>query len=215
MCFSAHVSFGTSIFLLIVGILCLRNARSTRDYIIALLPFFLGLQQAAQGFIWFSLVITQLAWLYPFSLYLFLFFALMFWPIWIPVSFAYTEIDKKREQLLWFLSIIGGIVALYSFARFMCSGAQAKIDECHIEYLTGIPERHYYPVTIAYLLAVVAPFFITSMRYMWLIGAGLIATFGISYLFYYYNLISIWCLFAAFVIGVGCCMLFFKKRKFV
>ncbi len=211
MCFSAQVSFGTSIFLLIVGIFCLRTARSTSDYTIGLMPFFFGLQQAAESFTWLSLINTQFAWLYPFSLYLFLFFAFIFWPIWIPVSFAFTEIDKKREQILWLLSIVGGLVALYCIARFMCAPAQAKVGERHIEYLLGIPERFYYPVAVAYLMAVVAPFFITSMRYVWLIGLALIATFAMSYLFYY-NLVSVWCLFAALVSGIIFCIIFFKKR---
>ena len=86
MCFSAEASFAVGAVLLPAGIYCAKTAlRKGRRYLgLAAIPFFFAAQQFCEGVAWMGLRrddpnLTQAGSLG------FLFFALAFWPFWIPL----------------------------------------------------------------------------------------------------------------------------------
>ena len=99
MCFSASASFTASAILMPLGLYATHIARKTDqpDYVpLALTPFFFGVQQLIEGFVWIGVKHGNVEPLTRLSSLGFLFFAYCFWMIWIPWS-AYS-IARKHES---------------------------------------------------------------------------------------------------------------------
>ena len=94
MCFSAGASFVASGGLAIVGVASLKVAKK-EERIIALIPLAFALQQAIEGVQWLSLQSGCPS--LPLG-YGFLFFAFIFWPVYVPLT-VYL-LDKKKRKIL-------------------------------------------------------------------------------------------------------------------
>lgn len=99
MCFSAPASFLASVVLCAAGVATCRLARNKRQLLLAAIPLLFGIQQAAEGFVWLSFSYPALEpWRFFFA-YLFLFFAFILWPIWVPLAvYCYGLQD---QQSVW------------------------------------------------------------------------------------------------------------------
>ena len=113
MCFSATASFSTSAALGIVGAITISKTKNERLKPLALIPWFFGLQQLFEGILWLHLPGYATDTLAIFSKNIFLFFAYIFWPIWIPFSMWVIEKNIKRKQLLSLLLGIGFALAVF------------------------------------------------------------------------------------------------------
>lgn len=200
MCFSATASFLASGYLATMGILCLKKNRIPHATLFAAIPLIFALQQATEGLLWLSHTHgwTCMQHIMP---YLFLLFAFCIWPMWIPLSLALIEPCEVRRKAIVLLGMIGTILALYLYGFVLLHGITALPLDCHIYYDVTIPSSESIIGSIAYLLATVASFFISSLPIMWLFGLILLLSYWISYIFYFAHLISIWCFFAAVLSG--------------
>lgn len=194
MCFSAEVSFTSAALLGAVGLYLGRKFWGDRCFLISITPLLFALQQFAEGWLWVGL--TQHS--YPdllslFAEYVYLFFAYMFWPVWIPFAGLVAERDSERKKWLKIVLAVGLLLFIFN----------------------GIYLIHTYPVTasvvghsvsygpaatllaIIYGLVVVSPFFITSLPRMKVVGLLVAGSFIISFLVYTYAFTSIWCFVAA------------------
>jgi hypothetical protein len=101
MCFSAEASFAAAAALLPAGTYCVRQAatRDGRFFPLALTPAAFGVQQAAEGYVWLGLHHGD-AMLAQRSALVFLFFALAFWPFWIPFSLFFPEVRGPARAFL-------------------------------------------------------------------------------------------------------------------
>src|SRR3954465_12212799 len=108
MCFTAEASFGASAVLLPTGLSCIRAAARRRPaYLpLAVIPVFFSLQQFAEGLVWGGLSQDNPALVLVASL-AFLFFALVFWPCWLPLCVAFAESRRKVKQILAAGAILG------------------------------------------------------------------------------------------------------------
>jgi hypothetical protein len=197
MCFSATASFAASATLTALGIYAVSKAKYPATYLLAASPLIFALQQASEGFVWLGL--TNPAWqqyLTP-AIYFFLFCALAWWPFWVPLSLALLEPHILQKKILVNLLTFGTFFALYNLFCLFYYGATASIQGCHIFYLITIPGELYSLLGVLYLIPAVIPFFVSSIWGMNFLGTAAIASCIITYFFYHYCFLSVWCFFAA------------------
>lgn len=196
MCFSASASFMASAYLAFVGACCLKKNRNKEATLLAAIPLLFALQQACEGILWLSF---DHHWplLQSIMPYAFLFFALFVWPIWIPLSITVLEPSQTRRHYLAMFLMVGILIGLYLYHFLIWHGVIAEPTNCHIYYNISIPDVQSTIDSIAYLLATVMPFFVSSMPSLWAFGLLLSGSYLITYLFYLHHLISLWCFFAA------------------
>jgi heme A synthase len=84
--------------LLAGGAYCVRVARAVDRKLMALavIPLLFGIQQLCEGWVWVGLAISSHA-LTIAGATAFLFFALLVWPVWIPLSTLFTERSRNKQ----------------------------------------------------------------------------------------------------------------------
>lgn len=198
MCFSATASFTAATVLTLIGAASIRTARKDRSLLaLACIPLFFALQQAGEGLVWLNLAhgfetFTDI------GKYIFMIFAYLVWPIWIPFALWQAEKTTWRKNLIVFFLLAGlcwsGIQA-YNLAGI---NPAAHIVNNSIQYTAN-----YYSqtalryLTLTYLLIVAIPAFVSSLRYIWFFGLFAILSAFFSLQYYRENFTSIWCFFAA------------------
>jgi len=165
-------------------------------------------QQALEGIVWITLKEgDSISLLHNIGVYGFLFFSNLFWPVFVPYSLYILEENKLRKKLLLSAFFLGVGVLLIFLFLWWTQERSAQIQGHHIVYtslsltLSTLHITHIYLIKyvffIAYLMSTVGVFFISSIRYIWvlgiILGIGLLATVFYSS----QSLVSIWCFFAA------------------
>ncbi|KTC92163.1 DUF6629 family protein [Legionella cincinnatiensis] len=211
MCFSASASFTAAGIISAVGICSLLKARTYPLCLFALTPLFFAVQQALEGIVWITLMQgDSISLLNKIGVYGFLFFAGAFWPLWLSGCLYLLEEDKKRKKLLLMVFITGIIAASKILFRLVAHKHTAVISDHHINYpmfaltYSVSSMKHIFysyaldlVLTGAYLIAVIVPFFISSIRGMWIIGAITTIGFIVAAVFYALAFGSVWCFFGA------------------
>ena len=203
MCFSAEASFTATTLLSSIGYVSYKMARNKKEYLIALTPVLFALQQACEGILWLTIPNYTDTLYSRLSIYAFLLFALVIWPIWIPSSFYVAEENKIRKKIMKNLVAVGILTALILTVCLIKNGADIHIGTSHIEY-RGVFPQAFLPlaiILILYLASTILPFFISSLPYMSIVGVILAISYGITYIFYRAALTSVWCFFAAIISG--------------
>ena len=106
MCFSAGASFGASALLLVGGYATLKKVKQPNQMMFAAIPLIFSIQQFTEGFVWLSFQDPGFYSLQHVFSNIFLFFALIVWPIWVPVSILQLEEEAKRKKILIALFVI-------------------------------------------------------------------------------------------------------------
>jgi hypothetical protein len=211
MCFSAEASFAASAALLPAGVYCATRAvrGDWRFFPLGITPIAFGLQQAAEGCVWLGLDQGHPA-LVTRSAVVFLFFALAFWPLWIPLSLFVPESRPPAKAVLALLVLLSP-VWLWLYAPLALDPDRwltTTIVHHSIAYDTSnLPAFQVAPRMVwraGYLVFICLPLVVArpgtgsgAVR----LGAGLLVAslFGLSYLIYWYAFTSVWCFFAALV----------------
>ena len=199
MCFSAAASFGAGVILSGAGILAAKKVTEPKQRMFAAIPAIFATQQFAEGFVWLSLSQEPFAdWLHP-AAFVFLFFAEVLWPLWIPLAMLQLETRPERKQILRFLSGLGLVFGLHTLYYLIFNAFEAQIAEHHVQYTL-----HYRPsfvrfTWIVYGILAVLPIFISSVPKMWIVGVPMVVSFLVAKILYPSYVISVWCYFAAII----------------
>ncbi|MBL7884074.1 MAG: hypothetical protein JNL69_08390, partial [Bacteroidia bacterium] len=113
MCFSTSASFGAGIILTTIGIASIKKVKKPSQILYASMPILFGAQQFTEGFVWLSLTNDNYSSWQSIPTYLFIFFAQVLWPIWVPLSIFYIEENKIRKIILALLVGIGALLGSY------------------------------------------------------------------------------------------------------
>jgi hypothetical protein len=196
MCFSSQASIISAIVLLIIGIASIKKAHPHKSlYPFALLPIFFGIQQALEWLIWSGFSGNNSHYIFYGSLG-FLFFALIFWPVWIPFCVYSLETNPKRKQILKLLIAVG-IVCSIAILYLGCCSFTTLLAQDHVQYAISGLETHPYLLSMLYVTSTILPFFVTSYHLLWIFGLGLFFSFIASITMFAGTIISIWCFFSA------------------
>ena len=204
MCYSASASFISSVALAASGGYLVTRIKKKNRLALGSIPLLFAFQQAIEGFIWLnsdSIVLSQL----------YLFFACVIWPIWMPLAFFLAETKEKRKMALSFCLGVGVVIGI--FFLMDVTTLQTVIKEKSIHYELHIfQNRIYLLLTIGYALAGVTPFFISSLKSMKFLGLLLLASGLITAIFYAYYFVSLWCFWSALFSLCLLCLLRKKNR---
>jgi len=221
MCFSASASFIAAGFLSTIAIATLHRATRPQIKPVALLPLFFGIQQGLEGLVWISLNAPgdSLWWhiIQGIGIYGFVFFAALFWPIWIPYALYCVEENTSYRKLLYKVVITQLILAAVYIISWHFTPIIATNINCHIAYSIFSMQFSwlaYNPtslllrlglnfvkafISIAYLSATAFVFFGSSIPYAKVMGTLILAAYVVAELGYRLSFASVWCFFAAVI----------------
>jgi hypothetical protein len=203
MCFSAAASFVASVGLTGLAIATYGVARK-KDKILVAIPVLFGIQQGFEGFQWLAL--NRGATL-PWAGYGFLFFALIAWPVYVPV-FVYMLDKKARRHLMAFVGV-GTVIALYFAWILATQRLHIQVRSDCISYRLDLPK--WYFVSPVYLMAILGSLLVSSRAIFRWFGGAIALMAVVAWWFYKVNFISVWCFFAAVVSSLF--FLYVQRRR--
>jgi hypothetical protein len=195
MCFSMEASFGASAVLMGAGVVAFRTAQSPKFIPFALIPIIFSLQQIVEGIIWLTFNHPEYHYLQQPLTYAFILTAKVIYSFWIPFAILKMESNPMRRKILKVLLICGILSAIQMMCGFIFYEVSISNQGMHIDYNFTIPLLLVHQ--IVYLLACALSFFVSSLKYMKLLGAALVASICLSWIFYTMHAFSVWCFFAA------------------
>jgi hypothetical protein len=199
MCFSAGASFASGVVLSAIGITTIKEIQKPSQKVFALIPVLFAIQQLSEGCLWLTLSGSDFIMVRKICTYIFLITAQVLWSWVIPLSVLLMEEEHKRKKILRIMVVIGIALAIYYSVYLFFHNVNSRILDCHILYTTESPDSLAVPTFILYLAVTIAPFFVSSIRKMYLLGAIMALSCLVSAVFYKIYLTSVWCFFAAII----------------
>lgn len=207
MCFSPQASFVASAFLGIVAVFSyLKVSRQAnhkpKQFGLVIVPLGFAIQQFSEGWVWLSLLHNYSDLVRNLATDVFMFFAFIFWPAYVPACLYQLEQNDIRKDVLRLFRLIGYVIAGLLLARMLYFGVQAELANCHIMYTSNLSELSWLVaavIMIGYLIATVGALLVSSVPGVRSLGLLIGGAYAITYLFYINFLISVWCFFSALV----------------
>ena len=197
MCFSAGASFTAGVVLSAVGVATQRKVKKPNQRLFAAIPLLFSFQQFAEGVLWVTLRSGEHDWLQNAATYIFLIIALVIWPVMVPLSMWFMEKAKKRKKILASLIVIGGMVSLFFAFCLISYDVTPQIKGFHLQYIYEFPQTPAVIAALFYPVLTVVPLFISSVKWMWLLGILISASGLVTFIFFEQYGASVWCFFAA------------------
>jgi hypothetical protein len=193
MCISAEASFAVGVGVGLVGVATLQCTGAKTLPWLAAVPSLFAVQQGAEGVVW--LYLNGGFHQTPVSLiaqYVYLTFALIWWPIYMPLAIALPEPEPWRRR--WsFAAVVGGLcVSAFDTYYLLTTDLSPTVVGQSIQYGHGAPI-----IRMTYGTVSLLPLFISSLPSLWILGTLSLLTFIISDVFFPLTFISVWCLLAA------------------
>jgi hypothetical protein len=203
MCFSADVSAGAAAALLPVGGYCLATAwRKNRSYLLlAAMPLLFGLQQLCEARLWNALDHGDTGPIRAPSL-MFLFFALVLWPVWVPLAAAAIEPPGHKRLALFALAAGGLLFGVLYYAPAATNNELTPAVVGHsIRYdFSAVPATRsnwWWVLPALYLAAVCVPPLVSRNRLLRPLGIALVFVAAVTYVLFASAFASVWCFFVA------------------
>ena len=202
MCFSAEASFTAAAILIPAGALATQKAyRTDQRYLpFAALPLLLGLQQLFEGLVWTGNAWSSAAMVQRFS-FAYMFFTWLAWPVWVPLSTYFLEPCRRRHIYLLFAiigGVFGGVQYLPYFAhdgwlvtRFLPYAVSYQ-GTVLFDFIVGRVTTN-----ALYLFVILVPLLTSSNRHARIFGVLVSAVAIVTYLFFQFAYISVFCFGAA------------------
>ena len=200
MCFSANARFGACILLAGVGITAIAKSKTTPQRLFAVIPLLFSIQQLSEGLFWLSLKQPVLADWQSLLMYTFLVFAMVIWPLWIPVSILLLEKDVKRKRIIKILTAIGATMSLAMCFIMLLYPVEVMPLQHHLHYNFIFPlqiTNLIWVFTVLYIFATLLPPFVSGIKKMKWLGIGFVASYLFAVIYFHDFVVSVWCYFAA------------------
>jgi hypothetical protein len=215
MCFSATGSFAAAGLLTGMGIMSLRRNKSPPLRLFAAIPLLFAAQQAAEGLVWLTMNRPGAAGLQGLAVIAFLGFALLVWPIWLPLSLLRMEGQQIRRRALTALCFAGIVVSGYATFLLARWHPFAQVAGHSIRYVysrgpLALPAGVY---LAGYTIPTVVPFFVSSARLARVTGLALIGSLFAATIVERDALTSVWCFFAALLSGLVLMAVMHEQRS--
>lgn len=207
MCFSATASFVVAAGLIPAGAFALARSRQTEKpwWVFGVYPLAFGIQQVFEGFVWTGLD-TGNAQMVDIASRGFLFFSHFFWLAWVPFSVWMFEQSPWRRRLLAGLSAIGFFYGLSIMlpSVLLKDWLYMEVINRSLEYRTTLIYEDLIGRTalrLFYAFIVVASLVLATDRRVLIFAGLVIVSLLLTYIFFAYAFISVWCFFAAILSG--------------
>jgi hypothetical protein len=205
MCFSAEASFISGILLVPPGLYCVAAAlqKSYRYLPLALLPLLFGIQQLFEAGVWIGLQHNEPALVRKCALG-FLFFAIAFWPGWIPFAAASMKTRPRLRRIFFAMALLGmtlGFTCYLQAAFHYGDWLTVGIEGHSIQYdMSRFPVAQLIASAVwqgVYLSLVCVPLLISLDRRICIFGITVAVAALLAHLAFRFAFASVWCFFAA------------------
>lgn len=217
MCLSAEVSFLAAAVLLPAGALAAsRAAKVDRRYIpLCILPILFGVQQFAEGMVWTSGASGDAGGVDRWSL-VYMLFSWLAWPVWIPVSVYFIEASSRKPIYLAF-AIAGGMLGALQYVPYFAHDGwlvttflDRLIRYEGTELLDLVTGR---TVTYGiYLTVIIAPLLLCRDREVKVFGLLVTGVAVVTYLFFTYAYVSVFC-FGGALASLYLVLMIFRRAR--
>lgn len=194
MCFSAEASFVVGAALSVTGVAIIKKTQIKTDLPFAIIPLLFGIQQIVEGAVWLSFQ-CGLPLLNHVATFVFMGFAYVFWPIYVPFSIGLLESDPDRKKILNVIQFIGFAVALYLLSFILNNPVISQVVNKSIVYT--MPAQYGVLLVGMYMVATCVSCLFSSHRIINIFGVLIGVSFAITYYFYTASYVSVWCFFSA------------------
>lgn len=199
MCFSPEASFTAGAVLAATGVVSVRASSKKAHLPFAIIPFLFSAQQFSEGALWLGLLDPEKSGLVMHFTYVFLFFAQVVWPFWVPFSMLLFEKKGTVRTILGIFTGFGIMTSVYlAYALFTFSN-EASIRGHHIYYEQQYLDELVWYIAGFYVIPILVSPFVSSHKRMNWLGVVMLITFLASLFFYRQWLVSVWCFFAAVI----------------
>ncbi len=216
MCFSATASYVSAALLITTGTATTLGNRAKPLRMVAAIPLLFGIQQASEGFVWQMMGQESLSSLHHFATLLFLTFANVIWPSWLPWSFYHIEPNEKRKRILKVLAMMGIGVSLLAGWMLYTASVKAYVDGHCMAYSIRDFKRYWSPniEIVLYFAPTMLPFFISSLRTVRTARYVVLGSWGVAQIINQETTTSVWCFFAALIsLYIAANVLWLQKGK--
>ena len=205
MCFSATASFSAALVLIPAGIFCLKLANELDEpyWALAMLPLMFGLQQMLEGGVWLALLNGDAASARLMSLG-FLMFSHVFWLGWVGFSSYLTETYSPLRLLFLAISVFGVVLGLSMYVPLVLHADLLHTTIINHSIYYGLTFFHDYLIsqktlTAVYAAIILLPLMLSSDHYHRVLGVLVFASGLLTWAFFGWVFVSVWCYFAAII----------------
>ncbi len=199
MCFSASVSFSASAVLFVSGIVAIKKTTDKKQIWFASIPFVFAVQQFSEGITWLSFSHQEFESFRHLSTIVFILFAQVIWPFWVPFSFLMIEQNPKRKMWIKYFFVFGIIIAAYVSYCLVRFPIVAYPESKHLKYDPEFPLAHTIIAAIFYFIPTVLPCIVSSAKRMTTLGLMIFGSYIVARIFFKEYALSVWCFFAAII----------------
>ena len=128
---------------------------------------------------------------------MFLFFAQIFWPTWVPFATLKLETNNRKIKILKILTACGSAVSLYYTVCIMIFPIEGMVQDCHIFYSLDYPQIMTPVASAFYAIATIGALMISSVKGMKIFGFTVLLAYVVTAVFYFDYFVSVWCFFSA------------------
>lgn len=218
MCFSAEASFTAAALLIPSGALSIERAyRTDRRYVsICALPLLFGLQQFLEGFVWTSGARGELDLVRLYAIG-YMSFSWLAWPIWVPFSTYFLE-PARRKPLYLIFAIAGAILGAGQFLPYFVHSNWLSVRVLDSAIVYGGVELFDFlfarELTYAiYLTLIILPLLLSTRGEIRVFGVLVAIVAAITYLFFRFAYISVFCFGGALMSFYLVAMIFRIDRR--
>lgn len=199
MCFSATASFTAGAVLTVIGVASIKKTPHPSQLMFASIPLIFGMQQLAEGVLWLTLPNPDYVYTQKVFTHVFLFFAQVLWPMWVPVAILLLEKKATRTNIQKVLVGAGLIIGLYLAYCLLIFNVEAKLEAHHVTYFQDYPSSFRKYGIVLYALATIVPSFFSHIKRMWMLGATILLSYVFTAIFYDLYILSVWCFFSSLI----------------
>ena len=194
MCYSAPASLAASGVLAVSGIATLRINKKKSEIPLSLFPLIFAAHQLTEGLLWLNHT-GDVPDTYKLGLiYIFVFIAFVFWPIYVPFAAYLTETGRMRRKIIIFCQLVGIYIGISFLVSIIRTPPDATFMEHSIAYAVSGPPKAIAP----YMIAVTIPFLIATDKRLLLLGIAMLAAYATAtYTACSGTFPSVWCFYAS------------------
>jgi hypothetical protein len=200
MCFSAEADLVGGIVLGAVGFDAVRHVRQRGDHrAVAALPLLLAVHQLDEAFVWWGLQGRVSAEVGQVATWIYLLFAFVVLPVYVPLSVLALESPGRRRSLMVVFAGLGAVVSAALLVAMLRGPVTAAQGDHHLAYGTGL--RAGGLVVAVYVLTTCGAVVLSGYRRLAVFGlVNLIAVAVLAHLAID-GFASLWCGWAAVTAG--------------
>jgi hypothetical protein len=200
VCFSAQTDLIGGVVIGAIGIDTLRHVGDRREYLpLAALPLMFAGHQLTEAFVWWGLQGHVSETVGEVATWLYLLFAFVLLPTYVPVAVLVAEPPgPRRRRLRWFV-VVGVVVSMLLLAAMLRGPVTSSLADWHIRYGTGIDAV--VPIVGAYILATCGSFIFSTNRILVRFGVVNLVAVVVFAIFVIQGFASLWCAWAALASG--------------